>query len=212
MEFKYSCFISYRHGQYEMAKYIINELHEALCSEIELNVSDKPVFVDWERLRGGDFYNEQLATALCQSACMIVVFTGVYFDRKHTYCTREFKAMEYLESKRLSLLGRSPDKQHGLIVPIVFRGKRKLPPDISDRRQYYDFQDFALFSPKLSRHPELAPKVKEIAEYIAERCEALEAVPENDEIECSEFKMPSEEEIVAWLDGLKQEKPRLPGY
>lgn len=41
------------------------------------------VLVDWERLQGGDFYNEALTLALCESVCMVVVFTPTYFDKEH---------------------------------------------------------------------------------------------------------------------------------
>lgn len=117
MPFQYACFISYRHGQRKLAERIINDLYETLSGELEL-LRDEQVFLDRERLRGGYFYNEALAEALCHSACMIVVFTPTYFSRNHTYCAREYKAMEELEKKRLRLLSGSVHKNRGLITML----------------------------------------------------------------------------------------------
>jgi hypothetical protein len=201
MPFRYSCFISYRHGQRKLAERIINDLYDALANEIE-TLLDEEVFVDRERLKGGTFYNEELASALCESACMIVVFTPTYFDKKHTFCAREYKAMEQLELQRLKLLGKSVDKRRGLIIPIVFRGGKYIPTEIKDRRQYYSFEDFQLSDVEISRHPNYASKIKEIAEYIADRYKALSSLPDDVCVGCSEFKLPTDGEITEWLNGM----------
>src|SRR5262245_13808013 len=103
MAINYACFISYRHGQSQLSERIISDLATALSNELSLYTSKK-VYVDRERLKGGDFYNEHLARALCESACMIMVFTPTYFDEQSTFCAREFKAMEFLEAKRSQLI------------------------------------------------------------------------------------------------------------
>jgi len=198
MPFKYSCFISYRHGQRELAERIINDLHKALSNELEMLLNEE-VFVDRERLKGGTFYNEELASALCESACMIVVFTPTYFDKKFSYCAREYKAMEKLESERLKSLGKSVDKKYGLIIPIVFRGADSIPSEIKERRQYYSFEAFQLSDVEMSRHPNYAGKIKEIAKYIYDRYKAMVAL-NSDVCECcTEFKLPREGEITEWL-------------
>src|SRR4051794_30268202 len=106
MKFRYSCFISYRHGQRKLAERIVQDLYDALSSELELLMNEQ-IYLDRERLKGGNFYNEALATALCQSACMITIFTPTYFDCNHPFCAREYKAMERLEQSRLSAIGPS---------------------------------------------------------------------------------------------------------
>ena len=83
MPIKYACFISYRHGQRKLAERIINDLTEALASELEAWLEEE-MYVDRERLKGGDFYNEALAKALCESVCMIMIFTPTYFSADHT--------------------------------------------------------------------------------------------------------------------------------
>jgi hypothetical protein len=61
--FKYSCFVSYRHGQRAIKQRFIREFYEALSAELELRQGAE-VCVDWDRLGGGDFYNEVLARSL----------------------------------------------------------------------------------------------------------------------------------------------------
>jgi len=199
MPFNYACFISYRHGQRALVERIINDLSDALSSEIELWMREQ-VYVDRERLRGGDHYNEDLAAALCQSVCMIVVFTPRYFDKKSTFCAREYRAMESLEEQRLKLLPHAEDRRRGLIIPIVFRGSEYLPDEIRNRRQYYDFGDFLLSDEQISKHPSYAGKIREIAEYIKARHEAFRRVQSDPCTSCDSFSLPSDEDIRVWLD------------
>jgi hypothetical protein len=202
MPLKHACFISYRHGQKALAERIVNDLHDALFNELEVLVDceEVPVAIDRERLKGGMFYNEALASTLCESACMIVVFTPIYFSKTHTYCAREYKAMEALEEKRLALMGNPLDKQNGLIIPIVFRGLDSLPNEIKQRRQYYCFDGFLLSDEKLSKNRQYARKIKELAEYIAARFNALTNIPGGDPCkDCHDFALPSANEIEQWL-------------
>src|SRR5262249_35583701 len=141
--FKYSCFISYRHGQRQVAERILSELYESLSGEIELWLSEE-VYLDRQRLKGGDYFEEGLSQALCHSVCMIVLYTPVYFDRHHLYCAREYKAMENLERDRLHSLGTQSLSTHGLIIPIICRGKEYLPHEIASTRHYYDFEKYYL--------------------------------------------------------------------
>ena len=71
MAFKYSCFISYRHGKGRLLKRIAFELEEALSSELEA-VTELPLYID-KTIESGDLYNPILATALCESVCMVII-------------------------------------------------------------------------------------------------------------------------------------------
>ncbi len=150
------------------------------------------------------FYNEALASALCESACMVIVFTPIYFSVNHTYCAREYKAMEALEDERLKLLGNAMDKQNGLIIPVIFRGAESLPTDLKNRRQFYCFDQFLLSDAKLSENPQYATKIKEMAQYIAGRFEALNSLPGDPCGLCKDFALPTEEGILSWLEGWKE--------
>lgn len=160
---------------------------------------DKDVYIDLDRLKGGDFYNEALSTALCRSVCMIMVFTPTYFDKKHTFCAREFMAMQEIERRRLELTGKFGN--HGLIIPIVFRGKDYLPQFISNERHCYFFDNYYLTKGNeniLATRLKFSKMIREIAEYIFQRYNELSDVWDGSK-ECREFRLPSEEEVSPLL-------------
>ena len=210
MPFKYSCFISYRHGQKELVEKFVKDLEQALSNEV-LPLTGMEVFVDWQRLQGGDFFNNNLAKALCESVCLIVVFTPTYFSDTHSYCAREYKGMEMLETQRLNLLGASADKEHGLIVPIVLRSEENLPSEVRERRQYHDFTKFQLWQRSLARSKQYASKIESIARYIHQRYQALSALPNDPCVDCETFILPTETEIKEWLTGMKAARTPFPG-
>src|SRR2546426_8403805 len=118
MPLEYSCFISYPHGKGKSLESFIKEFVAALSDEIYAQTR-KDIWVDYKRLEGGYLFNEQIAADLCKTACMITIYTPLYFDREHTYCAREFKAMEDLETERTRILKNKMDPARGLIIPIV---------------------------------------------------------------------------------------------
>ncbi len=118
--FKYACFISYSHGEEALVKNFIDQFKAALKAYLEPWM-DEEVFVDVDRLKAGFKYNEALAEAICQSVCMIVVYSPVY--ERRPYCGREYEAMERLEKQRLAhLAGAAGAGFNGLIIPVVLRG------------------------------------------------------------------------------------------
>ena len=179
----------------------VEDLYEAISNELE-PLTDLPVYKDDLRLQGGDFYNQELARSLCESVCMLMVFTPTYFNVKNTYCTREYMAMKDLESKRIQLLD-----HHGLIIPIVLRGFNELPDEIKRQRQVIRFEQYALTEPKLSRDPRFHPEIKRVAEYIAARCRELK----NIQIDCEEFQIPTHEQSEEAANILSGEIPPFPG-
>jgi len=200
MAFEYCCFVSYSHNEGTLPVRFIRDLFDSLSSEIGALTRDiGTCCVDWDRLRGGDFYNKRLSKALCRSVCMIMVYTPTYFDKRHTYCAREFKAMETIESARLRLLGDLSD-DHGLIIPIIYRGYGYLNPYIKDREHY----DFSGYIPgkdgenALLTHSTYAPQIKGIAEYVYDRYSRLNELW--DTSECRDFELPSENDSQSWLD------------
>ncbi|HEY6248368.1 MAG TPA: TIR domain-containing protein [Candidatus Angelobacter sp.] len=156
------------------------------------------VFVDWHRLQGGDFFNAKLAHALCQSVCMVAVYTPTYFSLVHPYCAREYRAMEKLEDQRLAALNRKADREHGLIIPIVLRYKDRLPKKIKSKRQFYDFEAFLQGDNQIVKPEGYFKAIKEIASYIAERYWEISGLPQSAS-NCSGFDFPSESQIRPWL-------------
>jgi TIR domain-containing protein len=202
MSFKYACFISYRHGQRATAEALTENLYKALAGEISLWLNED-VYLDKERLRGGDFYNEALSRALCQSVCMVVLFTPIYFDSEFTYCAREYLAMESLERYRLGLLGDLSVQEHGLIIPVVCRGRELLPDVIKRRRNFFDFEKYYLGSTSLPSKGKVLSDIQDIARYIRARYEELTNLPEDPTNDCTTFDLPSEAEVRRWIDSLR---------
>jgi hypothetical protein len=211
MAIEYACFMSYRHGEGELTNNLIDELYKALSDELEPYFGRGSVYLDKERLETGDLFNEEIIGALYHSVCMICVYTPYYFDRKDTYCAREFIAMEKLEKERLKRLN-PQEKKHGLIIPIVFRGCKYLPQEIKEKRQYYNFESFLLCNRhKINRHPRYAPTIKKIAEYIADRYNTLAKRGDSLFDNRENFNLPGEKEIIDWLEGIKTPWISFPG-
>jgi hypothetical protein len=202
MPFEHSCFISYRsHDQSALAARFVADLHEALRNELSV-LMDPPIFVDHSRIKGGSFLDPTLSRALCTSACMVMVYTPTYFNRQKLYCAREYHAMETLETQRLARL---PDRQRrecGLIFPVILRGAERLPATIKNRRIGYDFGHFDLSSEPISRNPNFIEDIKALAIAIQSRAEMLEATGEDLTCDCDSFDLPSEEDILPWLDSI----------
>jgi len=163
-----------------------------------------------ERLRGGDLYNQALARALYQSATLVLIYQPNYFDVAHPYCAREYRAMCALEHERLAVLPNLEDRAHGLIVPVILRGPAGPPTELVDLRHYEDFRKFMLMDDEISRHPQYAPRVRAIAEYINARCQCLECagVPFDN---ADAFQLPDEDETQQWIRGLDLARVGFPG-
>src|SRR5262249_19433639 len=149
--FKNACFISYCHGQHELVKTFVDQLKRALEAELDARLDEK-VYIDEERLKPGDLYNEALAADICGSVCMIVVYSPRY--ERHVYCRREFAGMESLEQARRQMLDDKAEPPRGFIIPVVLRGEADLPERITGRRHYTDFSQFTLATMEIGRHPE----------------------------------------------------------
>lgn len=205
MPFQYSCFISYRHSQDDITRKLVLSLETELVRWLDMSI-----FVDKERLTGGDFFNNKLAKALCESVCLIVIYTPTYFSKKNSYCAREYKAMELLEEQRLHMLGLPKNKKQGLIIPIIYRGEKILPDEIKNKRQFHVFEDFQISGRDNLENPEYAEKIKKIAEYVQERCSELLLIEETACKTCDVFDFPSEKDISDWLEIMLPPKPKLP--
>jgi len=169
----------------------MEQLKQALEDYLGLWLSEE-VFMDKPRLNPGYNYNEALAEAICESVCMIVVFSPLYEER--SYCLREFFAMERIEEKRKQMLGEKYDRKRRMIIPIVLRGKPEdLPPKIKDI-QYRDFSKILLAT--LTRNEEFDSVINTIAADIYKYYKDLKALNEK----CDSFKLPPEEEARrSWI-------------
>ncbi len=205
MPIKYSCFISYRSPSAELAR----EFHSSLDRELRL-WTPLPIFRDETRLSGGDFLDKKLALALCESACMVMIYTPTYFDRFNTYCAREFKAMEILEAKRHKMLGGRGNEKNGLIIPVIYRGWEYFPSLISTLRHSYKFE-FSVCGKSYLKRKEYQESIKKIAEYIYLRCNELNAIDKDACEECDTFEIPPVDKISSWIPNMLSPKPIFPG-
>jgi|LGVF01.1.fsa_nt_gb hypothetical protein len=208
MSFRYACFISYCHGQSELTKTFIEQLKDALKNYLDPYL-DEEVYIDKERLQPGFLYNEALAKAICESICMIVVYSPKY--EQHSYCLREYQAMEHIEKKRMQLLGERAISERGMIIPIIFRGKiEDLPPKIKKCIHYADFSKFTLATLDLSSNPDYTEQIEKIAKYIYKYFEFFREIDVDVCGDCNSFRLPYEEEIQPWREKSKKPMP-FPG-
>jgi len=210
MPLNYACFISYRHLPGSQNKKTIDELYDALVNEIANWVS-KPIYRDNNRLNGGDFFEPALARALCESVCMIVVYIPTYFDEDYTYCAREYKAMEFVEQRRLNLLKNQSARDHGLIIPIICRDWDNIPRTIKDRRHCYNFEPYLLQRKKLTDHPQVRDWLAGIGRYVRDRYKTFNNIIPDPCADCGQFDFPNETDIKDWLSHVKGARNGFPG-
>lgn len=194
MAFKYACFISYCHGQHELIKGFIDQLRGALKGELE-TLLDEEVFIDEERLKPGYEYNEALARAICESVCMIVVYSPRYI--RHAYCIREYEAMKRLEDRRRALLGPAAHGR-GFIIPIIFRGDAEILARVKAHNHYSDFSRFTLATPDISRNPEYVEEIRKIADVIYEQYLLFRNSGADPCAACLDFRLPPAGDVVGW--------------
>ena len=192
-KFEYACFISYSHAKQDLVRGFIGQFKAALEASLDPLV-DLPIYFDQDRLQGGYLYNEALAFALCQSACMVAVYSPVY--ERRPYCGREFEAMVRLEAKRLAMAGVA--RGRGLIIPVVLRGFEDLPPRIKDGRHAVDFSQFTLADKAMLRNRNFLAKVELIAQQIYDHYRALQPVEAIACSDCTGFLLPAEHELPPW--------------
>ncbi|MET0253425.1 MAG: toll/interleukin-1 receptor domain-containing protein [Terrimicrobiaceae bacterium] len=195
MGFRYACFVSYCHGQHELMKGFIDQLKTALKAELELLMNEE-LYIDEERLSPGYRYNEELARAICQSVCMIVVYSPKY--ERQEYCVREFEGMEQLEKKRGQLLGATADEARSFIIPIILRGDDDVPERIKRYRHYANFSRFTLAMPDIIRNPAYVEEIRKIATVIYEQYNSFRVAGADPSTLCTEFQLPPASEVVAW--------------
>jgi hypothetical protein len=205
----YSCFISYCHGQNELTKSFVKQLTSALESYLEPYL-DEPVYIDEKRLSPGYNYNEALAEAICNSICMIVIYSPKY--ERHPYCLREFEGMKEIEANRRQLIGKTFPNTKGMIIPIIFRGKPEdLPPSIKDCKHYCDFSRFTTASSEISKNPEYTAEIEKIAQLIYEHYKMIHDAGIDVCTQCETYHLPSEDQIRGWRQGIKKIEVLFPG-
>jgi hypothetical protein len=188
----YSCFISYRHpattgGREEK---LIQHVVSAIKDHLEVYTHEHGVYFDQQRLIPGYEYDERLATAICRSACMIVVYWPSYLESD--YCNKELKTMLAIEKERRARLAVEL-RGCRLFVPVIIRGKfEDLPLEVRDGCQYLDYRAQAIRPDfNIGNDPHMSEKLYGIAEYVKSLCDKM-ALVENELFgKCEEYVFPT---------------------
>jgi hypothetical protein len=212
MAFKYSCFISYRRIDVELANVFVDSLERALRNYITPYAPNTRVFLDRNEMKGAALFDPTLAQRICESVIMVMVYVPAYFDEEHRWCAREYQAMVELEAVRLAKLpGSARARQHGLIVPVVFRGASALPAEIKARRLYADFSKYSLAGKTdISRHRQYAQKIQDIADSFYEIWRDFQALSEDPCSMCNNFDLPDEAAVLSIIQRLQGGAPSAP--
>jgi hypothetical protein len=151
MTIRYGCFFSYAHGRHELMQRFKATLADALRCYLEPYFDDEDeLFVDTEQLGGGDDLDRKIARAMCESACMILIYTPKY--EAHAYTRREYAAMRLLEAERGTWY---PLPSRAIIPVIMTQHPDSLPPQVSESSFYVDFSRFTMATADLKSNPGL---------------------------------------------------------
>lgn len=185
MTIRYGCFFSYAHGQHTFMSKFKNDLADALRCYLEPHLdNENELFIDSEQLGGGDDLDQKIALALCQSVCMIVIYTPKY--EAHAYTRREFAAMQLIEEERRHWY---PLPSHLTIPVIMTRHPLSLPPQISEPGMYVDFSRYTLATGDLKTNPDFLPDIDRIVQRIVAHYHFLKvSIPPGHD--CSRFVLP----------------------
>jgi hypothetical protein len=187
MAFKHACFVSYVQGEGALMREFINELRDALSSELEPFV-DEDVFMDRTHIPPGADLEVAIARALCESASWMIVYVPKY--GRHEWCRREFAAMIELERQRRELFGSALDDGKRLWVPVILRGEVDTLPPPMRGSLVIDFSRFTTAETSILRNPDYVAKMMTIATYINDLCEIGRETPANFSAGCSQFQLP----------------------
>lgn len=184
----HSCFISYRHparsgGREEK---LIQHVVRAIKDHLEVYTHEHDVYFDQHRLVPGYQYDEELAKAICRSACMVVVYWPSYLESD--YCKKEVRTMLAIEKKRRALLGGA---LHGcrLFIPVIIRGRLDdLPSELREGCQYLDYKAQATRPDfNIGDDPKMSEELYRIAEYVKGLCDTMKVAEDELFGKCEEF-------------------------
>jgi hypothetical protein len=163
MAIRYGCYFSYAHGRHELMQRFKNTLADALRCYLEPYFDNEDeLFIDTEQLGGGDDLDRKIARAMCESVCMILIYTPKY--EAHAYTRREYAAMRQLEEERSKWYSLPCH----LIIPVVMtQHPDKLPAQITGASLYVDFSHFTMATADLKSNPDFLPDIDKMVKRIA---------------------------------------------
>lgn len=184
---KHACFLSFPiDSNNPLIDAAVREIQTDLDVEISAQLRNKKVLAKSTRT----------ARELCESACMVMLYTFRYFDRDDPLCAQEYQAMSLIEQERLKDLKVHRAKENSFIIPIVLRGKDKFPDEISSFRPVYDFvKYFMLTSHDRRRRSDYRKDIAEIAQHIVAQYLRLEQNLDNPCSNCTDYELPKVKDV-----------------
>lgn len=147
--FNNHCFISYPRARYGRgSSECAAKVKQAIAEELEQAGETAPeIFIDTTSIPPGAEWPRHLRDNLSQSVSMIAIISDLYFTSEHSWCGREWAAMEALGRSR------HPDTSVKPIIPVLYR-ETTLPENVGriqcvdlsrvmlSGRRYYSTNDF----------------------------------------------------------------------
>jgi hypothetical protein len=204
-----ACFISYRHTGDPEADKFVQAFYAQLKKQIAIYMPGVPIFFDEKGLKVGDKFNEELAFQLCRSACMVLIYSPLYFDHNYPYCALEYQAMLDLEKRRLNSVTEDL-RNKGLIFPVVIRGLEDLPNEIKSQRQFEKFDHIVHESQ--FEELECLKCLNALAQEIWKCYRELHNANVF-QCDCSKFCLPDKSSITEWLETVAPlRRCKMPGH
>jgi hypothetical protein len=197
MNFKHACFISYRNGdrndkgldpRRQDIKDTLNAFARDLRDELKRELitqqgySECLVFLDQDPdcFSGGDPLLSTLSTRICNSVCMIVVFTRHYLDKDKLTCAAELEGMlRRLDQRCYHFDGENVKNASNWIFTAVFREPDRVP-DILKKNITFDFTAYDNSSTPLRDNPKFCEQIRVMAKKIADYWEELDYLDDPD--------------------------------
>jgi hypothetical protein len=208
-QLKHSCFISYASGEHELLRRFMRDLTRALESALEPWLPrELTVYRDTSGLRAGNQVEPALARALCQSLCMVLVYTPNYGRRE--FCLREFAGMRRLQDLRFERMN-LPHSDKGLIIPIILRGRREdLPPHLREHIHCLDFSPYTTSNQSILRNWAYMSQIERVAQYIHDLYCMVEGADIIDQMDCEAFELPTGPLDELWRGGRRRPDQGFP--
>lgn len=203
----YPCFISFRHFDDELAEEFVNQFHKSLTASLNPYFGAEP-FIDFKRIKPGYQIDPTIADAICNSACMIMIWSPQYFNEDHLWCTMEYKAMIELEETRRNQLPLEY-RNRRLIIPVIYKGSKFLPTNLKGTH-VLNFEKFALYESDMLRNKNYIPLIEELAAYIFELFEAFKQQGCQPWGNCNGFQLPSVQDTKMFLQRLTNNTNTFP--
>jgi hypothetical protein len=135
MSYEHHVFVSYAHGDL-WTPWVLGTFVPRLAGFLEIEIGPLDVFAD-DQIQTGARWEDVLKRKLARSQLMLSLISANYFRRE--WCRRELSLMLQRE-REVGLSGTGAN--YGLVIPVRL-GDGLCFPDLVERLQYHDFEDYA---------------------------------------------------------------------